>query len=98
MRTLFGALPRGLRKQENHRAGGSGGLHQGKQPRRTRIARVKTMSEAGNVASPCVDERLDFSPHGMCELGLAVRTAVHARCDGIIKRDALLAGPTMHVA
>jgi Uncharacterized conserved protein, contains double-stranded beta-helix domain len=43
-------------KASAHRAGGSGGLHQGEQSRRTRIARVKTMSEAGNVAGTCVEE------------------------------------------
>src|SRR5262249_47616147 len=80
-----------------HRAAGSGGLDQPEQTRRTRIAGMKAMPEAGDVARARFGQRLDFSADGLRQLRL-VDWAADARGDGIIKRDALLARAAMDVA
>src|SRR5215468_3101138 len=81
-----------------HRAAGGGGVDQREQARRTRIAGMKAVPKAGNVPGARFGQRLHFSADGLRQLRLADRTAAHARGDGIIKRDALLARSAMHVA
>src|SRR5215475_13978422 len=48
-----------------HRAAGGGGVDQREQARRTRIAGMKAMPEAGNVAGAHFGQRLDFSADGL---------------------------------
>src|SRR5262245_9948569 len=80
-----------------HRAAGGGGVDQLEQARRTRIAGMKAVPEAGNVPGARFGQRLHFSADGLRQLRLADRVAADARGDGIIKRDALLTRSAMHV-
>src|SRR5262245_48428808 len=62
-----------------HRAAGSRGVDQREQARRTRIAGMKAMPEAGNVAGARFGQRLEFRADRLRQPGLADRAPAQAR-------------------